>query len=134
MKELETMRIAKLVCFLLLFKKVAYQEWPPVPAVGGDWGPAAQHTLAAGAEGLSLSLSLSLSPHPRPDAWHRTPAPAWTGTALSSAARTQERAGGWRRRAAHDEEASEARAKRPRPASLSAHPRRRDSGLPGFPR
>ena len=70
MKELETMRIAKLVCFLLLFKKVAYQEWPRVPAVGGDWGPAAQHTLAAGAEGLSLSLyppppPPRLAPHTR---------------------------------------------------------------------
>uniref|UniRef100_A0AAF6ZJT0 Transmembrane protein 243 n=1 Tax=Bos taurus TaxID=9913 RepID=A0AAF6ZJT0_BOVIN len=49
--------------------RVGLRQWPRVPAVGGDRGPAAQHTLAARAEGLSL-----------PDSWHRIPAPAWIGT------------------------------------------------------
>ncbi|XP_043318816.1 transmembrane protein 243 isoform X1 [Cervus canadensis] len=104
--------------------RVGLRQWPRVPAVGADRGPAAQHSLAARAEGLSLS----------PTPGTASPRRRGPGPALPSAARTPERAGGWRRRAAHDEEGREARAERPRPAGLSAHPRRRDSGLPGLRR
>ncbi|XDA75543.1 hypothetical protein R6Z07F_005708 [Ovis aries] len=104
--------------------RVGLRQWPRVPAVGGDRGPAAQHTPQP-------ARKVSLSP---PTPGTAPPHRRGPGHGLSSGARTPERARVWRRRAAHDEEGSEARAERPRPASLSAHPRRRDSGLPGHRR